>query len=357
MLLNLLNTLFGELPNPSSGVPVEKGGVSAPVEQQQPDTGADEAKRQSVAEILTIDQNAKYTFGNEEVSGLEIQQWAALGKLDRSESVQADRDNLRNEAESRAVEVAKLQTQNEMYQKQIDQLNQTEPEPSDLSQVFDQLTSVPTIPQQQEEYETNGQQQVVDRGLVTIEQLKTIMQAQASDNQRMLDDKFDTIPSRDDLTQTQQLATQEAVAQVQQVQDVRQQREASRTAKMQPLIQQMVDERGWTEAEANNFSLLCEQYTQVMNDALQEDDDGKYALSQELLAKSRVVEKQLDDDATARSTQEEADAAMTQTASPRQFTYEPPAEGEKPQYVSSEQRYEDANAAAHEILKKGKVLG
>ncbi len=347
MLLNLWNSLFGESLNPSSGVPVEKG----PVEQKEPDTGADE--------ILTIDQNAKYTFGNEEVSGLEIQQWAALGKLDRSESVQADRDNLRNEAESRAVEVAKLQTQNEMYQKQIDQLNQTEPEqvPSDLSQVFEQLTSVPTIPQQQEEYETNGQQQVVDRGLVTIEQLKAIMQAQASDNQRMLDDKFNTIPSRDDLTQTQQLATQEAVTQVQQVNDVRQQREATRTAKMQTRIQQLVDERGWTSQEANDYSLMREQSAQVMATALDTDNADQYALSQEIDDKSTALMKQLDDAAGARSTQEEADAAMTKTASPRQFTYEPPAEGEKPQYVSSEQRYEDATAAAHEILKKGKVLG
>lgn len=353
MLLTLLNTLFGELPSPSSGVPVEKGGVSAPVEQQQQagtplqtDTGADE--------ILTIDQNKMYTFGKKDISGSELLDLASLGNLDRSESVQAERDNLRNEAEARAVEVAKLQAQNEMYQKQIEQLNQTEPEPSDLSQVFDQLTSVPTIPQQQEEHETNGQQ-VVDRGFVTIEQLKEIMQAQASDNQRMFDDKFNVIPSRDELNTATQAATQEAVTQVQQVNDARQQLEASRTAVMQPIIQQLVDERGWTQAEANEYSLQREQIGQVMAEGL--TDTSKYALSQELDLKNKAFEKQLDEAATARSTQEEADAAMTQTASPRQFTYEPPAEGEKPQFVSSQQRYDDANAAAHEILKKGKVLG
>lgn len=354
MLLSLLNALFGELPSPSPGVPVEKGGVSAPVEQQQQD-GAPLQTDTGADEILTIDQNAKYTFGQENISGSELLQFASLGKLDRSESVQSERDNYRNQVETQTTELATLKAQNEIFQKQIEQLDQTEPEPSDLSQVFEQLTSVPTTSLPQDEYEANGGQQVVDRGFATIEQLKLVTQALSSDFAKMLDDKFNVIPSRDELQTATQAATQEAVTQVQQVNDARQQLEASRTAVMQPIIQQLVDERGWTQAEANEYSLQREQIGQVMAEGL--TDTSKYALSQELDLKNRAFEKQLDEAATARSTQEEADAAMTQTASPRQFTYEPPAEGEKPQYVSSEQRYEDATAAAHEILKKGKVLG
>lgn len=349
MLLNFLNSLFGELPSPLSGVPADTSSIP------KADTGAGEAEHQAV----TIDQNKMYKFGSEEISGSDFLQYASLGKLDRSESVQAERDNFRNEAEARAIEVAKLQAQNEMYQKQIDQLNQTEPEqvPSDLSRVFEQLTSVPTNLPQQDEYEANGGQQVVDRGFVTIEQLKAIMQAQASDYTRMLEDKFDVIPSRDELQTATQTATQEAVTQIQQVNDARQQRETTRTAKMQTRIQQLVDERGWTPQEANEYSLLREQSAQVMGTALQTDNADEYALSQEIDDKSTALMKQLDEAAAARSTQEEVDAAMTATASPREFTYEPPAEGEKPQYVSSQQRYDEATAAAHELLKRGKVLG
>jgi hypothetical protein len=102
---------------------------------------------------------------------------------------------------------------------------------------------------------------------------------------------------------------------------------------------------------------MREQSAQVMASALETDNADQYALSQEIDDKSTSLMKQLDDTAVARSTQEEADAAMTQTASPRAYTYEPPTEGEKPTYVSNEQRYEAAKEAGLKALHAGKVVG
>lgn len=316
-------------------------------------------------QVQKIDVNAKYQFGDAEVSGEQLQNWASLGKLDTSERVQTERDRLRQEREQlitektqREAELSQYKTQAELYSKQLEQFQSLLPkqeEQSALDQLFEQYGQ----PAQQQQYteEQEYQQPQVDM-------IRQAFQAQMQDISKLIDsrlsevdNRLQQVPSREDVQNIQNTFTQQ-----QQEQERQRQAQQLTNQAMQEVENRLVQQRGWTKEQAHDFSLLREQITQMSKGldvptANPQDFANLYAQVQTLDNQSDELKEKFDADSQSKQ-QFEQDVAMSPT------TFQPvnkvmrPEENEgAPKYVTTKEYRSDLHKQAMELLRKHKVVG
>lgn len=318
-----------------------------------------------------IDVNATYKFGDEEVSGDKLQNWASLGKLDTSERVQGERDRYKQQYESlltekaqREVALSQYKTQAEMTAKQLEQvqslLPQQEEQKSALDQLFDQYEQPQPATQQQ--YMEESQAQARQNDFVTI--LRQALQAQQQDTQKLIDSrlgevdsKLQQVPSREDVQNIQNTFTQQQEAEQRQ-----RQAHLLTNQAMQEVENRLVQQRGWTQEQAHDFSLLREQITQMSKGldvptANPQDFANLYAQVQTLDTQSEELKEKFDTEVQSKR-QSEQDVAMSPTTfQPVNRVVRPEENESAPKYVTTKEYRGDLHKQAMDILHKHKVVG
>jgi len=313
-----------------------------------------------------IDLNAKYKFGDAEVSGEQIQNWASLGKLDSSERVQTERDRLRQEKENwltekaqREGELSRYKTQAELYSKQLETFQSLLPkqeEQSAIDQLFDQYEQPRG---RRTEVEDDGQPQAID----TIGILRQALEAQKQDISKLIDsrlnevnEKMQTVPSRDDITNITNTFTQQ-----QQQEQQRQQAYLLTTQKMQEVEGRLVQQRGWSQEQSHDYSLLREQITGLSRQLDEASTNPQnfanlYTQIQTLDSQSEELKEKFDTESQTKQ-QAEQDVAMTPTFQPVNRVIRPDAKSNAPKYVTNNDYRQQQLREARDILKKHKITG
>lgn len=323
------------------------------------------------ANVLNIDLNATYKFGDAEVTGEQLQNWASLGKLDSSERVQTERDRLRQEkdqwlteARQKESELSQYKTQAEMYQKQLEQFQSLLPreeEQSAIEQLFEQYEQPMRRRVDAEQAEEGYQQQSGD----TMNILRQALEAQMQDVSKLIDSrlsqidtKLETVPSREEL---QTITTQQQ--QQQQEQQRQQQLYNLTTANMKEVEGRLVAQRGWTADQAHDYSILREQITGLSRQLDEASSNPQnfatlYSHIQTLDSQSEELKEKFDSEAQAKQNSEQ-DVAMTQTWRPVNQVIRPSEDDNDttPKYVTNREYRTQQLRDARDILKKHKIAG